>query len=93
LASDARVHIATHDEALIVDAERQVAGQRPTGDNVEFQMLLGVREDRRDALIRNGHRVRIYVPFGDDWYGYSTRRLKENPQVAGYVAKAVLTGR
>jgi proline dehydrogenase len=93
LASDARVHIATHDEALIVDAERQVAGQRPTGDNVEFQMLLGVREDRRDTLIRNGHRVRIYVPFGDDWYGYSTRRLKENPQVAGYVAKAVLTGR
>jgi proline dehydrogenase len=56
-------------------------------------MLLGVREDRRDSLIKSGHRVRIYVPFGDDWYGYSTRRLKENPQVAGYVAKAVLTGK
>jgi proline dehydrogenase len=93
LSSQARVHIATHDEALIVDAERQVSTHRPAHDNVEFQMLLGVREDRRDSLIRGGHRVRIYVPFGDDWYGYSTRRLKENPQVAGYVAKAVLTGR
>lgn len=93
LSSDARVHIATHDEALIVDAEKQVTAQRPSRQNVEFQMLLGVREDRRDSLIKGGHCVRIYVPFGDDWYGYSTRRLKENPQVAGYVAKAVLTGR
>ena len=93
LSSDARVHIATHDEALIVDAEKPVTAQRPSRQNVEFQMLLGVREDRRDSLIKGGHRVRIYVPFGDDWYGYSTRRLKENPQVAGYVAKAVLTGR
>ena len=93
LSSDARVHIATHDEALIVDAEKQVTAQRPSRQNVEFQMLLGVREDRRDSLIKGGHCVRIYVPFGDDLYGYSTRRLKENPQVAGYVAKAVLTGR
>ncbi len=93
LSSDARTHIATHDEQLIVDAERQVQQTRPTRENVEFQMLLGVREDRRDSLIKSGQRVRIYVPFGDDWYGYSTRRLKENPQVAGYVAKAVLTGR
>lgn len=93
LSSPSRTHIATHDEQLIVDAERQVKQLRPNGDNVEFQMLLGVREDRRDTLIKGGHRVRIYVPFGDDWYGYSTRRLKENPQVAGYVAKAVLTGK
>jgi proline dehydrogenase len=93
LSSKARTHIATHDEQLIVDAERQVKQLRPNGDSVEFQMLLGVREDRRDSLIKSGHRVRIYVPFGDDWYGYSTRRLKENPQVAGYVAKAVLTGK
>lgn len=93
LSSNARTHIATHDEQLIVDAERQVQNLRPSRENVEFQMLLGVREDRRDSLIKSGHRVRIYVPFGDDWYGYSTRRLKENPQVAGYVAKAVLTGK
>lgn len=93
LSSEARAHIATHDEQLIVDAEKQVARSRPDGANVEFQMLLGVREDRRDALLRSGHQVRIYVPFGEDWYGYSTRRLKENPQVAGYVAKAFLTGK
>lgn len=93
LSSGARTHIATHDEHLIADAERQVAQHRPQGNNVEFQMLLGVREDRRDSLIKAGHKVRIYVPFGEDWYGYSTRRLKENPQVAGYVAKAFLTGK
>lgn len=92
LSSNASTHIATHDEQLITDAENQLHNLRPTRENVEFQMLLGVREDRRDSLIKGGHRVRIYVPFGDDWYGYSTRRLKENPQVAGYVAKAVLTG-
>lgn len=87
-----RVHIATHDEALIVDAERLIAERALSTERYEFQMLLGVREDRRDTLIGRGHGVRIYVPFGEDWYGYSTRRLKENPQVAGYVAKAILTG-
>jgi proline dehydrogenase len=88
-----RTHIATHDESLIVDAERTLSDKQVAKDRYEFQMLLGVREDRRDVLLRNGHAVRIYVPFGEDWYGYSTRRLKENPQVAGYVAKAVLTGK
>jgi proline dehydrogenase len=88
-----RTHIATHDESLIVDAEKALSDNQVAKDRYEFQMLLGVREDRRDILLRNGHAVRIYVPFGEDWYGYSTRRLKENPQVAGYVAKAVLTGK
>ncbi|MBU3741274.1 MAG: proline dehydrogenase [Candidatus Kapabacteria bacterium] len=86
-------HIATHDEALIADAEGLVRERNLDRMQYEFQMLLGVREDRRDTLVRDGHRMRIYVPFGEDWYGYSTRRLKENPQVAGYVAKAILTGR
>ncbi len=92
LDGGARTHIATHDEALIVDAEKALAERRTAHDQYEFQMLLGVREDRRDSLLRAGHAVRIYVPFGEDWYGYSTRRLKENPAVAGYVAKAILTG-
>jgi len=92
LDGGARTHIATHDEALIVDAEWAIAERGLAHDRYEFQMLLGVREDRRDSLIAAGHGVRIYVPFGEDWYGYSTRRLKENPAVAGYVAKAVLTG-
>lgn len=85
----ARTHIATHDEELLVDAEQLIAQKRVTQTEYEFQMLMGVREERRDRLIANGHSVRIYVPFGRDWYGYSTRRLKENPQVAGYIAKAI----
>ena len=93
LSVDGRTHIATHDEELIVDAERQVRDRGCDASRYEFQMLLGVRENRRDALINAGHAMRIYVPFGEDWYGYSTRRLKENPKVAGYIAKAVLTGR
>jgi proline dehydrogenase len=93
LDGGARTHIATHDEPLIVDAERALAERKTPAEQYEFQMLLGVREDRRDALLAAGHAVRIYVPFGEDWYGYSTRRLKENPAVAGYVAKAIFTGR
>lgn len=92
LDGGADVRIATHDEALISDAERALKERNIAPPSAEFQMLLGVREDRRDQLIKNGYKVRIYVPFGEDWYGYSTRRLKENPQVAAYIAKAVLTG-
>lgn len=89
----AKPNIATHDEALIQDAERLIAERKLAASAYEFQMLLGVRDDRRADLIRKGHTVRVYVPFGEDWYGYSTRRLKENPQVAGYVLKALVTGK
>jgi proline dehydrogenase len=87
------VHIATHDEELLVHAEQSVATLQVPRDRYEFQMLLGVREDKRAQLIKRNHRMRVYVPFGEDWYGYSIRRLKENPKVAGYIAKAVLTGK
>lgn len=86
------VHIATHDDVLIDDARELIASESIAKERYEFQMLLGVREERRDAIIREGHGMRIYVPFGEDWYGYSVRRLKENPQVAGYVMKAMFTG-
>ncbi|MCB0711267.1 MAG: proline dehydrogenase family protein [Ignavibacteriae bacterium] len=86
------VGIATHDDALIDAARAIVAERNLGGDAYEFQMLLGVRESKRDELIREGHRMRIYVPFGEDWYGYSIRRLKENPAVAGHVLKAIFTG-
>ena len=59
-------------------------------DQYEFQMLLGVREELGDALVRDGHRLRIYVPFGRHWYGYSLRRLQENPKIAGYIAADTL---
>jgi proline dehydrogenase len=56
----------------------------------EFQMLLGVRPERGDELVREGHRLRIYVPFGREWYAYSLRRLQENPKIAGYIAADTL---
>jgi len=80
------VGIATHDEALIEDALEQVQARGLSRDRYEFQMLLGVRADRGDRLVREGHRLRVYVPFGTHWYEYSVRRLQENPKIAGYVA-------
>lgn len=81
--------IATHDEVLINFALEEVARRGFGRDNYEFQMLLGVRETQRDQLLSSGHRLRVYVPFGKDWYGYSSRRLKENPDIAGYIFKAI----
>ncbi|MDP2362602.1 MAG: proline dehydrogenase family protein [Ignavibacteria bacterium] len=60
-------------------------------DKFEFQMLLGVREDLRDKINSDGYKIRIYVPFGKDWYAYSVRRLKENPSMAGHIVKSFLT--
>jgi proline dehydrogenase len=84
------VGIATHDEWLIKRSLEQVVRRRLARDRYEFQMLLGVREERRDALVRAGHRLRVYVPFGRQWYAYSLRRLQENPSIAGYIAADTL---
>ena len=56
----------------------------------EFQMLLGVREWLRDEVLAKGHELRVYVPYGPAWYGYSVRRLRENPAIAGHVFKAMI---
>ena len=88
LGDGASVGIATHDEYLIGQALRLVADL--PHDRYEFQMLLGVRPDRADELVAAGHRVRVYVPFGTQWYEYSVRRLQENPTIAGYVASDTL---
>ena len=84
VAQGTYVGIATHDEYLIHEALRVVAELSP--DRYEFQMLLGVRSSRAQQLVAAGHRVRIYVPFGTQWYEYSLRRLQENPKIAGYIA-------
>jgi proline dehydrogenase len=84
------VGIATHDEQLIVEALRRIGARGLPPDQVEFQMLLGVRAARGDELVRAGHRLRVYVPFGTHWYEYSLRRLQENPKIAGYVAADTL---
>ena len=82
--------IATHDEWLIDAGRRLVSERGLTHEQYEFQMLLGVRPQRGDALVREGHRLRIYVPFGRHWYEYSLRRLQENPKIAGYIAADTL---
>jgi proline dehydrogenase len=90
LDAGAYVGIATHDEWL-VDEGRRIVGRRELGpDEYEFQMLLGVTERLGDRLVREGHRLRIYVPFGEQWYAYSLRRLQENPKMAGYIAADTL---
>jgi len=80
------VGIATHDEWLLGEGRRIVAERGLERDAYEFQMLLGVRPARGDELVVEGHRLRIYVPFGRHWYAYSLRRLQENPRIAGYIA-------
>lgn len=85
----AYVGIATHDSALVEASYRVIRELGVTKSGYEFQMLLGVRPDLRAKILRDGHRLRIYVPFGARWYQYSIRRFKENPQVAGYVLKSL----
>jgi proline dehydrogenase len=89
LKSGNYVGIATHDEFLINEAYRIIKELNIPKDKFEFQMLLGVREDLRDKINADGYKIRIYVPFGEDWYAYSLRRLKENPQIAGYIFKNI----
>lgn len=85
------VGIATHDEALVDEVIAMAHQQCVPRTAFEFQMLLGVRESLRDRLLAEGYGVRIYVPYGKDWYGYSMRRIKENPRIAGYLMGALLT--
>jgi proline dehydrogenase len=83
------VGIATHDKPLIEGAYRLIEKYHVPGNMYEFQMLYGVTPKLRDSIVKNGHVMRIYVPFGKDWFGYSTRRLKENPKIASHIIKAV----
>jgi len=83
------VGIATHDDYLVEEATKIIRQQGLGPDRYEFQMLLGVRESLRDQIKADGHKLRVYVPFGRDWYGYSVRRLKENPALAGTMFKAI----
>jgi proline dehydrogenase len=82
--------IATHDEFLIAGAVRLLERFHTPREGYEFQMLLGVEEDLRRILVAEGHRLRVYVPYGADWYPYSVRRLRENPEVAMHVMRAML---
>ena len=87
------VGIATHDEFLACAATALIDSHGLKPDQYEFQMLLGVDEELRRILIAAGHRLRVYVPYGRDWYPYSIRRLRENPEVARHVLKAMMSGK
>jgi proline dehydrogenase len=84
------VGFATHDDWLIEQAKRLVAERRLEREQYEFQMLLGVRPEVGDRVAADGHRLRVYIPFGTHWYEYSLRRLQENPKIAGYIASDTL---
>jgi len=79
------VGIATHDPALVERALETIRKRRLPREAYEFQMLLGVAGTLRRRLVAGGHRLRVYVPYGEAWYAYSVRRLKENPSIAGHV--------
>ena len=89
--------IATHDEAIIAEARRFAKEQGIAPDRYEFQMLYGVRRDLQDQLVRDGYRMRVYVPFGTQWYPYLMRRLAERPAnlafITGSVIREMLSGR
>jgi proline dehydrogenase len=84
------VGVATHDADLVEQVIALARLRSIDPMKFEFQMLLGVCEPLRDRLLGMGFKVRIYLPYGKDWYGYSTRRMKENPRIAGHVARALI---
>ena len=86
LEAGAYVAVATHDDWVIAEVLTLLEERGLAPEEYEFQMLLGVRPELGDELVREGHRLRIYVPFGRQWYEYSLRRLQENPKIAGYIA-------
>lgn len=82
--------IATHDPALVTEAKRFVAERGIATDRFEFQMLYGVRRDLQEQLVREGYRLRVYVPFGTQWYPYLMRRLAERPANVAFITGNVL---
>jgi proline dehydrogenase len=83
------VGIATHDRALVESAYNLIEKYKVPKNMYEFQMLYGVTPKLRDSIVNDGHNMRVYVPFGKQWFGYSTRRLKENPKMASHIIKAM----
>lgn len=81
--------IATHDKPLVEGAYKLIKKYNVPKDMYEFQMLYGVTPRLRESIVNEGHTMRVYVPFGKQWFGYSTRRLKENPKMASHIIKAL----
>ena len=81
--------VATHDKPLITGAAQLIKKYNVPKDRYEFQMLYGVTPKQRKSIVENGHTMRVYIPFGSHWFGYSTRRLKENPKMVSHIVKAI----
>jgi len=81
--------IATHDKPLVEGAYALIEKYKIPKSNYEFQMLYGVTPELRKSIVEKGHSMRVYVPYGKQWFGYSTRRLKENPKMATHIIKAL----
>lgn len=81
--------IATHDKLLVDGAYKLIEKYNVPKNMYEFQMLYGVTPKLRESIVNKGHTMRVYVPFGKQWFGYSTRRLKENPKMASHIIKAI----
>src|SRR4030042_1411622 len=86
-----RIHvgIATHDKPLVEGAYKLLKQYNVPKHLYEFQMLYGVTPNLRDSIVNDGHSMRVYVPFGEKWFGYCTRRIKENPKMASQIIKAI----
>jgi len=83
------VGIATHDKRLVKESYKLIEKYDVPKNMYEFQMLYGVTPELRKSIVEKGHLMRVYVPFGKHWFGYSTRRLKENPKMATDIIKAL----
>jgi len=81
--------IATHDKYLVEEAKKMIKERNIPKNRYEFQMLYGVTPELRQSIVDEGHLMRVYVPYGKQWFGYSTRRLKENPKMAQHIIKAL----
>lgn len=86
-----KVGIATHDPELVEFSEHLIERLQIDKSRYEFQMLLGVAENMRARLVQKSHPLRVYVPFGERWFAYSIRRLRENPQIAGHIVRNLFT--
>jgi proline dehydrogenase len=84
--------IATQDDAIIRELKAYVAAENIDKQSFEWQMLYGIRRDLQEGLVAEGYNVRVYVPFGDAWYPYFTRRLAERPANVAFIVKSFLRG-
>jgi proline dehydrogenase len=89
LSNNVFAAIATHDRKLIQGSYAKLKELKVPHEKFEFQMLYGVTPELRKSIVDRGHTMRVYVPYGKDWYNYSTRRLRENPKMVSHIIKAL----